>query len=147
MAFLLKQTGKLAVEAGFDSDGVISHPLPSGSIKSLLRIKVEINEIHCNLKVSLGLHITAHYAKRTNRFSVFKDKAGNNGVVGAFSGFKAVCLLRVKRNIESAVLERNAGIFYNDSGTESHIVGLYKRNHVSFPVGAAEINGAALGRN
>lgn len=47
----------------------------------------------------------------------------------------------------AAILERDAGSPNHHAGAEPHVVGLDKGDHISLSVGAAEVDGAALGRD
>ncbi len=45
------------------------------------------------------------------------------------------------------VLERHTSAAHHDAGAETHVVGLNIRDHIPLPVGTAQIDGAALGRD
>ena len=68
-------------------------------------------------------------------------------MIRAFPGHEAVRVPRIQREIRSAVLQRDPRARDHDPGAEARVVGLDPGDHVAFPVRAAHIHGAALGRD
>ena len=61
MSFPDQSPCDVVVKAAFHGDRSIPHPLPAGRVQGLLGIHVEVDHIHDDLYMSLGLHIAAHY--------------------------------------------------------------------------------------
>ena len=65
----------------FNGQGSVSIPLPSRCIQSHLRIQVEIDRVHNDLNMSLGLHISAHDAEWADCFAVFGEETGDDRMI------------------------------------------------------------------
>ncbi len=108
---------------------------------------MKINKVRDSLNMPLRLHVATHDAEGAEGAAVFQDKAGDDRVVGLFSGCEAVGMGRVERKVSAAVLQADAGTPHDDAGAESHVVALDIGDHVAFTVGGAEVDGAGFGRS
>ena len=114
MTSALKLQCHTRVEAGLDGHSAVTHPLPAWGIKSLLRIKTEINIVHYDLNMSLRLHVSSHDPERTDWLSVLHQEAWYDRVICALSGSQAVDIIRIKREIRTAVLQLDPGAVDDD---------------------------------
>ena len=142
-----QRPGDIVVKTALHRNCSVSHPLPARRVQSLLGIHVEVDHVHDNLHMALGLHVAAHDAERSDRPVVLHQKARDDRVVGALAGHQAIDVVRIQREIRASVLQCDAGSVNHDPGSESHIVGLNVGHHIAFPVRAAQVYRSASWRH
>jgi len=64
-------------------------------------------------------------------------------MIAALAAFQPVFRQRVEREVVSPVLQGYSCSGHHNAGTESHVVALYERDHVSLAVGGRKVDGAA----
>ena len=66
----------------FHFNGLAADPLPARSIQGCLRVEMIVDGIQEYLELPLGLHESAHDAEGADRTAVFRQKAGNDRMIG-----------------------------------------------------------------
>ena len=102
----------------------------------------EIDETVDHLEVTLRLHVAAHEAKAMRGRVAAKEKAGNDGVKGAFGGTGGVGMRGVGGEAERPVLQGNAGAGNNNARAEAPEIGLDEGNHAPVRISGGEVNRA-----
>ena len=95
MAPVRQSLHELRREPALHRDGPVPKPLPARGIQRLLGIHVEVDHIHHDLYVALGLHISAHDAEWAYGMAILHQKAGDDRVIGFLSRHQTVGILRV----------------------------------------------------
>ena len=105
------------------------HQVPARGIGGCLGILLVIEHTDHHLDMSLGLHMAAHHTKAHDRFPAFGDKSGYDGLIGPFVSGDLIRMPFFKRKSEATILKTDPGSGDNDTGAESHKIGLNKRDH------------------
>ena len=116
------------------------HQIPARCIGGCLGILVVIEHTDHHLNMPLGLHVAAHHTKAHNRFSVFGDESGYDGLVRSFIAGDLIRMSFLKRKSEAAILKTDPGSGDNNAGAETHIVRLNKRNHHTVCIRSRQID-------
>ena len=72
--------------------------------------------------MALRLHVTAHHAEGTDRFSSLHQESGNDGMITPLAGRQTVGGGGIQRKVCSAVLKRNAGAVHYNGGAKSVVI-------------------------
>ena len=130
-------------EGPFHFNRLAAAPLPARRIQGGLGIEVIVDCIQEDLELPLGLHESPHDAKGPYRTAVFRQEAGNDGMVRFLSRPDAVITGQIHGEVVSPVTEGNAIPRHDDTRPETIVVALDERNHIAFAIGAAQVNGTA----
>src|SRR6266545_5099766 len=131
-------------EAVLDAHLHALHDSEARAVAGRLRALLVVGDAHHHLRVALRLHGAAHHAEAHHRPAVFRDKAGNDGLVRALAGPDAVGVARLEHEVTAAVLQRDA--FHHDSRAEAHEVRLDEGDHHAGGISRGEVHGAAFRR-
>src|SRR5262249_51071751 len=81
--------------------------LPARGVQRRLRVHFEVDGIHDDLDVALGLHVPVYHAEGPDRLAVAREERWNDRVVWALARRERVRVARIEAEAEATVLERD----------------------------------------
>lgn len=96
----------------------------AGLVACLLDGHSEVDDVHDDLGVSLGLEVSAHDPKGHNGVSVARHECGDDGMEGALVGLEAIAVIGIERIGLAAILDGESEAVGADGGAETAVEAL-----------------------
>jgi hypothetical protein len=108
-----------------------------------LGVHTVVKEVDQYLRVTLGLHRSAHHAEDCPQRSVTSSETGDESVHRTLAWSDGVGVTRFQAERAAAVVETDASSFGNDTATETSVEAVYERTAIALRVYGAEIGSVA----
>jgi len=128
----------------FHDEILFSRPHNARRVESRLWISAVAQELKEGLHVALGLHKAAHDPEGAVGLALFRQKAGNNRVVGPFAPGQTIVVAFFECKIQEAIIQRNPRLRHHDARPEAVVIGLNHGHHVAILIARAEIDRGAI---
>ena len=119
----------------------------AGRVRGLLDVEAAVEHAAQDLDVSRGLILTAHHAKRHDRFAVLRQQARNDGVERTFSRRDGIGMTLDEAESRTAVLQQHTRTRGIDAAAEGEEQRIDKGHHVAVAVGDCNIGGVTMDRH
>ena len=116
----------------------------AGLVAGLLGGHAEVDHVHEDLGVTLGLEVPAHDPEGQHRAALPGDEGRDDGVEGALAGLETVPMPGIQGEGLPPVLDGEAHTVRADPGPEPPVHALDERDHVALGVGRGQVDGVGV---
>jgi hypothetical protein len=118
--------------------------VPAGRVGGGLHVETVVDAVDDDLRLPLGLHVSAHDAEGEPGCAVAGGEAGNDGLEGALAGCVDIGVPILEGEELAAILKHEAEAVGDKAGAHATKVGLNLGDHHAVGVGGAEVSGVAV---
>ena len=101
----------------------------SSRVARFLKVHSKIGDVNQNLHVTLRLHTASHQSVAHERFSIFEQKSGNDGVERSFARGIDIGVPLLQGEQLATILQHKTKASRDESGSHTAVVRLNERHH------------------